>query len=32
MTQFFGFLNAPVQIAAARQMAVAKGGDVTGMA
>src|SRR5262249_17475931 len=27
-TQFFGLLNAPVQIAAAREMAQAKGGDV----
>jgi hypothetical protein len=27
-TQFFGFLNSPVQIAAAREMAQAKGGDV----
>ncbi|MDG4830899.1 DUF87 domain-containing protein [Solwaraspora sp. WMMD1047] len=27
-TQFFGLLNAPVQIAAAREMAAAKGGDV----
>jgi hypothetical protein len=27
-TQFFGLLNAPVQIAAAREMALAKGGDV----
>jgi hypothetical protein len=31
-TQFFGFLNAPVQIAAAKEMAIAKGGDVTGIA
>lgn len=31
-TQFFGFLNAPVQIGAAREMALAKGGDVTGIA
>ncbi len=31
-TQFFGFLNASVQIAAAKEMAVAKGGDVTGIA
>jgi len=30
-TQFFGFLNAPVQIAAAKEMAAAKGGDVTGI-
>ncbi|WP_027344044.1 ATP-binding protein [Hamadaea tsunoensis] len=28
-TQFFGLLNAPVQIAAAREMAQAKGGDVS---
>lgn len=27
-TQFFGLLNAPVQITAAREMAAAKGGDV----
>jgi hypothetical protein len=27
-TQFFGFLNSPIQIAAAREMAQAKGGDV----
>jgi hypothetical protein len=27
-TQFFGFLNSPTQIAAAREMAQAKGGDV----
>ncbi len=27
-TQFFGFLNSPAQIAAAREMAQAKGGDV----
>jgi hypothetical protein len=27
-TQFFGLLNAPIQIAAARDMAAAKGGDV----
>ncbi len=31
-TQFFGFLNAPIQIEAAREMAIAKGGDVTGIA
>jgi hypothetical protein len=31
-TQLFGFLNAPVQIAAAKEMAIAKGGDVTGIA
>ncbi|MEM0986468.1 MAG: hypothetical protein AAGJ32_09495 [Pseudomonadota bacterium] len=31
-TQFFGFLNAPVQISAAKEMALAKGGDVTGIA
>ena len=31
-TQFFGFLNAPVQIAAAREMAIAKGGNVDGIA
>jgi len=30
-TQFFGFLNAPVQITAAKEMAAAKGGDVTGI-
>jgi hypothetical protein len=28
-TQFFGLLNAPVQISAAREMAKAKGGDVS---
>jgi hypothetical protein len=27
-TQFFGLLNSPIQIAAAREMAAAKGGDV----
>lgn len=31
-TQFFGFLNAPIQIAAAKEMAAAKGGDVSGIA
>jgi hypothetical protein len=31
-TQFFGFLNSPVQISAAKEMALAKGGDVTGIA
>lgn len=31
-TQFFGFLNAPIQIDAAREMAIAKGGDVSGIA
>lgn len=31
-TQFFGFLNAAVQISAAKEMALAKGGDVTGIA
>lgn len=30
-TQFFGFLNAPAQITAAKEMAAAKGGDVTGI-
>ena len=31
-TQFFGFLNAPAQIAAAREMAAQKGGDARGIA
>ena len=31
-TQFFGLLNAPVQIAAAREMAVQKGGDARSIA
>ena len=31
-TQFFGLLNAPVQIAAAREMAAQKGGDAQGIA
>jgi hypothetical protein len=31
-TQVFGFLNVPVQIAAAKEMASAKGGDVNGIA
>jgi len=31
-TQVFGFLNVPVQIAAAKEMASAKGGDVGGIA
>jgi hypothetical protein len=31
-TQFFGFLNAPVQITAAKEMAAAKGGDPNGIA
>jgi hypothetical protein len=31
-TQFFGFLNASAQITAAKEMAIAKGGDVTGIA
>ena len=31
-TQFFGLLNAPVQIAAARDMAAQKGGDAQGIA
>ena len=31
-TQFFGLLNSPVQIAAAREMAQAKGGDVPDIA
>ena len=30
-TQFFGLLNAPAQIEAAREMAKAKGGDVPGI-
>ena len=31
-TQFFGLLNAPVQIAAAKEMAAQKGGDARGIA
>jgi DNA helicase HerA-like ATPase len=31
-TQFFGFLNVPVQIQAAKEMALAKGGNVSGIA
>jgi DNA helicase HerA-like ATPase len=31
-TQFFGFLNASVQIQAAKEMALAKGGNVSGIA
>jgi uncharacterized protein DUF87 len=31
-TQFFGFMNVPVQIQAAKEMAAARGGDVSGIA